>query len=289
MKENAQFPAVYIVDGYRTPFLKAKSSQDQFSAADLAIDAARGLLLRLEMSPTLIDEVILGCTMSSGNEANIARIVALRLGCKVTTPAWTVQRNCASSLQSIDNAFNDIRLGRSNIVLCGGTEAEALVRGQEDDRAHRVRHVLDQDHFPEILQQADAEGAFGIPDAAPLGDLPAEPGGDRIVEPELAHVEAGRLLLEERDDRDGQGDGPDGLEAEQGEGGLEIGHRLRQGEGGAVRHPQDLRRHPRILDHDRGQLRDRRLLLARQAHHLGGDLRQGRDGVDAFDDIRQGM
>lgn len=114
---------VYIVDGARTPFLKAKGRPGLFSASDLAVSAGKELLARQPFSPSNINEVIIGCMMPSPDEANIARVIALRLGCGKAVPAWTVQRNCASGLQAIDNAFCDIASGRHNLVLAGGTEA----------------------------------------------------------------------------------------------------------------------------------------------------------------------
>ena len=114
---------VYIVDGARTPFLKAKSKPGPFSASDLAVNAGLQLLKRQPFTPNDIDEVVLGCVMPSPDEANIARVVALRLGCGISVPAWTVQRNCASGMQAIDSAARDIATGRCNLVLAGGTEA----------------------------------------------------------------------------------------------------------------------------------------------------------------------
>lgn len=114
---------VFVVDGSRTPFLKAAGSPGPFSASDLAVKAAQPLLLRQPFSPTLLDEVILGCVMPSPNEANIGRMVALRLGCGFNVPGWTVQRNCASGLQALDCAFINIATGRSDLVLAGGTES----------------------------------------------------------------------------------------------------------------------------------------------------------------------
>lgn len=116
-------PDVYIVDGARTPFLKAKNGLGPFTASDLAVEAGRQLLSRFSMASENIDEVIIGCAMPSPDEANIGRIVSLRLGCGTDVPAWTVMRNCASGMQSIDNAFQSIRLGRSHLVLAGGTDA----------------------------------------------------------------------------------------------------------------------------------------------------------------------
>ncbi|MCH9769976.1 MAG: acetyl-CoA C-acetyltransferase [Gammaproteobacteria bacterium] len=114
---------VYIIDGARTPFLKAGKEPGPFSASDLAVYASRELLTRQPFAPTAIDEVVLGCMMPSEREANIGRIVGLRLGCGDDVPGWTVQRNCASGMQSLDSALKDIACGRHDLVLAGGTEA----------------------------------------------------------------------------------------------------------------------------------------------------------------------
>lgn len=114
---------VFIVDGCRTPFLKAKGKPGPFAAANLAVYAGRTLLGRQPFSPDQLDEVILGCVMPGPDEANIARVAALRLGCGKKVPAWTVQRNCASGMQSLDNAAQNIATGRSNLVLAGGVES----------------------------------------------------------------------------------------------------------------------------------------------------------------------
>ena len=114
---------VYIVDGSRTPFLKAKGEPGEFAAVDLALGCARPLLARQPFSADQLDEVIVGCMMPGPDEANIARVIALRLGCGKKVPAWTVQRNCASGMQSIDSAAANISLGRANLVLAGGVEA----------------------------------------------------------------------------------------------------------------------------------------------------------------------
>src|SRR3990167_9533771 len=123
MTPSLQGRPVYIVDGARTPLLKAKTERGPFSASDLAVTAGRSLLTQYAFSPTDIDEVIIGCMMPSEDEANIARIIALRLACGNKVPAWTVQRNCASGMQALDSAVKDIATGRANLVLAGGTEA----------------------------------------------------------------------------------------------------------------------------------------------------------------------
>ncbi len=114
---------VFVVDGARTPFLKARGTPGPYAAADLAVAAGRPLLARMPFEPEAIDEVIVGCVIPAPDEANIARIIALRLGCGKRTPAYTVQRNCASGLQAVASGYERIALGYSDLVLVGGTEA----------------------------------------------------------------------------------------------------------------------------------------------------------------------
>jgi acetyl-CoA C-acetyltransferase len=114
---------VYVVDGARTPFLKARNKPGPFSASDLAVQAGRALLTRMPFSPADLDEVILGCASPSPDEVNIGRVVALRMGCGLKVPGWTVMRNCASGMQALDSAITNIRAGRSSLVLAGGVDA----------------------------------------------------------------------------------------------------------------------------------------------------------------------
>jgi len=118
---------VYIVDGARTPFLKARNRPGPFAASDLATQAGRALLLRQGFDPSRVDEVVLGCAAPSVDEVNIARVASLRMGCGQKVPAWTVMRNCASGMQAIDSAITSIRAGRSNLVLAGGVDALSRV------------------------------------------------------------------------------------------------------------------------------------------------------------------
>lgn len=114
---------VYIVDGARTPQIKARGVPGPFHASDLGVAAGRALLLRQPFQPADLDEVIFGCVSSGPDEANIGRVISLRLGCGHRVPAWTVQRNCASGMQALDSAAKDIALGRADLVLAGGAEA----------------------------------------------------------------------------------------------------------------------------------------------------------------------
>jgi acetyl-CoA C-acetyltransferase len=114
---------VYIVDGARTPFLRSKNRPGPFAASDLATQAGRALLMRQPFRPDELDEVILGCAAPSVDEVNIGRVAALRMGCGQKVPGWTVMRNCASGMQAVDSAINNILAGRSQLVLAGGVDA----------------------------------------------------------------------------------------------------------------------------------------------------------------------
>src|SRR4029453_13814329 len=114
---------IYVVDGARTPFLKARNRPGPFAASDLAVQAGRELLMRQRFAPTDLDEGIFGCASPSPDEVNIGRVVALRMGCGKKVPGWTVMRNCASGMQALDSAMANIRAGRSSLVLAGGTDA----------------------------------------------------------------------------------------------------------------------------------------------------------------------
>jgi acetyl-CoA C-acetyltransferase len=91
------------------------------SASDMGVAVGRSLLARQSFDSSVFDEVIIGCVGAAADEANIARIIALRLNCPDTIPAWTVQRNCASGLQALDAAFQSIQMG-ADMVLTGGCE-----------------------------------------------------------------------------------------------------------------------------------------------------------------------
>src|SRR3979409_1535905 len=102
---------VFIIDGSRTPFLKARSGPGPFTPVRpappggpraLAVQCGRPLLARQPFAPTSFDQVILGCVNVIADEMNPARVAALRLGMGEALGAFTVQINCGSRMQSID-------------------------------------------------------------------------------------------------------------------------------------------------------------------------------------------
>ena len=114
---------VYIIDGSRTPFLKAQGGPGPFTPVDLAVQAGRPLLARQPFKSSEFDQVIIGCVSPIADEVNPARVAALRLGMGEDMVAFGVQINCGSGMQSIDTAYRYIQAGQADMILTGGMEA----------------------------------------------------------------------------------------------------------------------------------------------------------------------
>ncbi|PJF33419.1 MAG: acetyl-CoA C-acyltransferase, partial [Candidatus Thermofonsia Clade 1 bacterium] len=81
-----------------------------------------------KLDPALIDDVIIGCAMPEGAQGlNMARVIALRSGLPADVPAQTVNRFCASGLQTIASAAERIIAGGADVIIAGGAETMSLV------------------------------------------------------------------------------------------------------------------------------------------------------------------
>ena len=113
---------VVVLGGVRTPFVKAGTRFEDASAVELGCRAAVEAMHRLNLPFQVVDEVIFGNVAQPADAPNIARVIALRAGFPISTPAYAVHRNCASGMVTITDAFDKIRLGRADVVLAGGVE-----------------------------------------------------------------------------------------------------------------------------------------------------------------------
>ena len=114
---------VVIVDGMRTPQGTFGGALKAVTAQALGEVALRELLKRVNLKGADVDEVIVGCVGQQSDAPNIARVIALRAGIPIQTTSFTVQRNCASGLQSIVSACQNIVCGDRDIQIAGGAEA----------------------------------------------------------------------------------------------------------------------------------------------------------------------
>src|SRR6201989_564836 len=96
---------------------------------DLAAFAINGALDRVpQLDKSEIEDVILGCAMPEAEQGmNVARVASLRAGLPITTAGMTINRYCASGLQSIALAADRIRGGSADVIVAGGTESMSFV------------------------------------------------------------------------------------------------------------------------------------------------------------------
>lgn len=119
-----------IVSAVRTAVGKApKGTLRTTRPDDLAAAAIRGALERIPaLDPKEIEDVILGCAMPEAEQGmNVARIAALRAGLPIESAAMTVNRFCASGLQTIALAAERIRGGGADVIVAGGTESMSML------------------------------------------------------------------------------------------------------------------------------------------------------------------
>ena len=113
---------VVIVDGVRTPQGVFGGALKTLTAQQLGEVAVRELLKRTNLQPDLLEEVIVGCVGQGSDAPNVARVIALRAGVPNQVPAFTVQRNCASGLQAIVSAYQNVTCGDRDVQIAGGAE-----------------------------------------------------------------------------------------------------------------------------------------------------------------------
>lgn len=114
---------IAIVDGLRTPIAKASGKLKDIQADNLGAHIVQELALKVGLDYSLYDEVIVGNVSQPAHAANIARVIAIKAGFEIKTPAYTVHRNCASGMESISTATSKIFSNRGDIYMCGGVES----------------------------------------------------------------------------------------------------------------------------------------------------------------------
>lgn len=119
----------YIIAGYRTAVGKAKRGGFRFFRPDdLAIEVIKGLLASVpQLDKNLVDDVIVGNAVPEAEQGlQVGRIIAAR-AISYDTPGMTVNRYCASGLETIAIATAKIRMGMADCIIAGGTESMSMV------------------------------------------------------------------------------------------------------------------------------------------------------------------
>jgi acetyl-CoA C-acetyltransferase len=112
-----------IVSAVRTPICDFGGSFKDIKAGDLSAVVMKEAIKRAGIEGGLIDDIIWGCCIQDFDEPNIARCGALKAGIPIEIPAYTVQRQCSSGMQALNNAAQQVKWGEADIILCGGVES----------------------------------------------------------------------------------------------------------------------------------------------------------------------
>jgi acetyl-CoA C-acetyltransferase len=143
-------PDAVIVSTARTPLCKSwRGAFNITHGATMGGHALRHAIERARLDPGDIDDVIMGCANPEGATGrNIARQIAIRAGCPVTTSGTTVNRFCSSGLQTIAIAAQRIMAGEDGIYAAGGVESISCVQNQMN--THMLNEAWLLAHKPEL-------------------------------------------------------------------------------------------------------------------------------------------
>ena len=114
---------VYLVDGKRTPQVKAGAEIKDIAAPYLGHYLIRHLVDKYALPLDQIDEVIVGNTGTPAKYPNVGRVIALEAGLHKKTSGYTVHRNCASGMEALSQAYDKISSGRNDLIFAGGVES----------------------------------------------------------------------------------------------------------------------------------------------------------------------
>ena len=117
-----------IVDAVRTPSGKRNGKLKNIHPVDLASIPLNALIERNDLDPSLVDDVIMGCVMQTGEQAvNVGRNAALAAGFPEDVPGTTIDRQCGSSQQSAHFAAQGVMAGAYDVVIAAGVESMTRV------------------------------------------------------------------------------------------------------------------------------------------------------------------
>lgn len=118
-----QFKDVLIVSGVRLPVASFGGSLKDLSAIDMGAMVVKEAVNRAGIQPSDVDEVIIGQVGQIAENGFVARAISLKAGMPKETTAYSVNRQCGSSLQAIADAVMEIQTGFADVVVAGGAES----------------------------------------------------------------------------------------------------------------------------------------------------------------------
>jgi len=116
-----------VVSGVRTAIGKFGGSLKDYPAPDLLGLVIKEALKRARVSPELVGDVVAGQCLQRFDECTTARLAGLKAGLPIKVPGVTIQRNCASGMQAVIYAAQQIMLGDEDVMVAGGVEVMSRV------------------------------------------------------------------------------------------------------------------------------------------------------------------
>jgi acetyl-CoA C-acetyltransferase len=143
-------PEAVVVSTARTPLCKSwRGAFNLTHGATMGGHALRHAIERAKLDPSEIEDVIMGCANPEGATGrNIARQIAIRAGCPVTTSGMTINRFCSSGLQTIAVASQRVMTGEGEIYAAGGVESISCVQNEMNKYMLNEEWILA--HKPEL-------------------------------------------------------------------------------------------------------------------------------------------
>ena len=126
---SKQIQDAYIVAATRLPVGRRKGMLGHVRPDDMLAHAIRSVMAQVPgLDPAMVEDVIVGCAMPEAEQGmNVARIGLLLAGLPNSVPGVTVNRFCASGLQTVAMAADRIRLGEAEVMIAAGTETMSLM------------------------------------------------------------------------------------------------------------------------------------------------------------------
>jgi len=129
---------VVVVSGVRSPFVKAWTLLERVHPVELGRLVVREAIERADVDPAEIDEVIVGNIAGPADAANVGRVIALMAKVPQRVPAFTVNRNCASGLESIVAGAYRIRAGDADLIVAAAVESMSSIPLLFSEQAQQI-------------------------------------------------------------------------------------------------------------------------------------------------------
>ena len=113
---------VVVVSAVRTPIGTFGGSLKDVSAIQLGAIAVKEAMIRTNVKPEMIEEVIFGSVLQAGLGQNVARQVSIEAGIPIEVPSMTINKVCGSGLKTVSLAAQAIMAGEADVIVAGGTE-----------------------------------------------------------------------------------------------------------------------------------------------------------------------